>query len=60
MMPMSDNQNKPFTKRVRSVLYRIEDGILVGLLLMMIGLAVTQIFGAMGRSFGGHGGQPAG
>jgi TRAP-type C4-dicarboxylate transport system permease small subunit len=26
------------------MLYRIEDGILVGLLLMMIGLAVTQIF----------------
>ena len=43
-MPMSNNQHKPFTKRVRSVLYRIEDGILVGLLLMMIGLAVTQIF----------------
>jgi len=41
---MSNNQHKPFTKRVRSVLYRIEDGILVGLLLMMIGLAVTQIF----------------
>lgn len=41
---MSNNQNKPFTKRVRSVLYRIEDGILVGLLLLMIGLAVTQIF----------------
>jgi TRAP-type C4-dicarboxylate transport system permease small subunit len=41
---MSNNQHKPFTKRVRSVLYRIEDGILVGLLLLMIGLAVTQIF----------------
>ena len=26
------------------MLYRIEDGILVGLLLLMIGLAVTQIF----------------
>ncbi len=41
---MSNNQHKPFTKRVRSMLYRIEDGILVGLLLLMIGLAVTQIF----------------
>ena len=43
-MPMSNNQYKPFTERVRSMLYRIEDGILVGLLLLMIGLAVTQIF----------------
>jgi len=43
-MLMSNDQQKPFTKRVRSVLYRIEDGILVGLLLLMIGLAVTQIF----------------
>ena len=41
---MSNNQHKPFTERVRSVLYRIEDGILVGMLLLMIGLAVTQIF----------------
>jgi TRAP-type C4-dicarboxylate transport system permease small subunit len=41
---MSNNQHKPFTKRVRSMLYMIEDGILVGLLLLMIGLAVTQIF----------------
>lgn len=44
MIPMRNNQQKSFTKRVRSVLYRIEDGILVGLLLLMIGLAVTQIF----------------
>ena len=43
-MPMSNNQQKTFTKRVRSMLYRIEDSILVGLLLLMIGLAVTQIF----------------
>ncbi|NQT70527.1 MAG: TRAP transporter small permease [Desulfobacteraceae bacterium] len=41
---MSNNQYKPFTERVRSMLYRIEDSILVGLLLLMIGLAVTQIF----------------
>ena len=41
---MSNNQQKPFTEQVRSMLYHIEDGILVGLLLMMIGLAVTQIF----------------
>ncbi|MBC8434500.1 MAG: TRAP transporter small permease [Desulfobacterales bacterium] len=41
---MSNNQQKTFTKRVRSMLYRIEDSILVGLLLLMIGLAVTQIF----------------
>ncbi|MBL7178975.1 MAG: TRAP transporter small permease subunit [Desulfobacterales bacterium] len=31
-------------ERVRTILYRIEDGILVGLLSLMIGLAVTQIF----------------
>jgi len=43
-MPMSDNQYKPVTERVRSLLCQIEDSILVGLLLLMIGLAVLQIF----------------
>ncbi|MFH1993351.1 MAG: TRAP transporter small permease [Pseudomonadota bacterium] len=41
---MNNNPHKPFIERVRTILYRIEDGILVGLLSLMIGLAVTQIF----------------
>jgi TRAP-type C4-dicarboxylate transport system permease small subunit len=41
---MNDHQNISFTKRIRMILQRVEDAILVGLLLLMIGMAVTQIF----------------
>lgn len=41
---MNKKTGQPLLERIRTVLYRIEDGILVGLLLLMIGLAVLQIF----------------
>ena len=41
---MNDHQHISFTKRIRMILQRVEDAILVGLLLLMIGMAVTQIF----------------
>ena len=41
---MNDIPTKSLIERVGKTLYRIEDAILVGLLLLMIGLAVAQIF----------------
>ena len=43
-MPTHNSPNKSFIERVRWFLYRVEDAMLVGLLLMMIGMAVLQIF----------------
>ena len=43
-MPINENLNSSFIDRVRKILYWVEDGILVGLLLLMIGMAVSQIF----------------
>lgn len=41
---MNNDANISFLEQVRSVLHRIEDAILVGLLLMMIVMSVLQIF----------------
>lgn len=41
---MNKNKDMSFSKRVQITLHRLEDAILVGLLLIMIGMAVTQIF----------------
>jgi len=41
---MHNHAHKSIFERARTVLYWIEDGILVGMLLLMIGLAVSQIF----------------
>lgn len=41
---MNNNQHQSFAKRLQTALYWLEDGILVGLLLLMIVMAVTQIF----------------
>jgi len=41
---MNNNPNRSFVEHVRLVLHRIEDAILVGLLLTMIGMSVLQIF----------------
>jgi TRAP-type C4-dicarboxylate transport system permease small subunit len=41
---MNKHKNMSFSKRVQITLHRLEDAILVGLLLIMIGMAVTQIF----------------
>ncbi|MGB2927614.1 MAG: TRAP transporter small permease [Desulfobacterales bacterium] len=41
---MNNHQDITFTKRAQMILHRVEDAILVGLLLLMIGMAVTQIF----------------
>ena len=41
---MNNRQQISFTKRTQMILQRIEDAILVGLLLLMIIMAVTQIF----------------
>ncbi|MGD9106528.1 MAG: TRAP transporter small permease [Desulfobacterales bacterium] len=41
---MNNHQSKSFTKRTQMILQQVEDAILVGLLLLMIGMAVTQIF----------------
>jgi TRAP-type C4-dicarboxylate transport system permease small subunit len=43
-MPMNKTDYESFSKRIQTFLCRVEDGILVGLLLLMIGMAVTQIF----------------
>jgi len=43
-MPTNKNHHQSLAKRLQIALYRLEDGILVGLLLLMIGMAVTQIF----------------
>jgi len=41
---MNKHKDMSFPKRVQITLHRLEDAILVGLLLLMIGMAVTQIF----------------
>jgi TRAP-type C4-dicarboxylate transport system permease small subunit len=41
---MNKHKDMSFAKRVQITLHRLEDAILVGLLLLMIGMAVTQIF----------------
>jgi len=41
---MNKNHHQSLAKRLQTVLYWLEDGILVGLLLLMITMAVTQIF----------------
>lgn len=41
---MNNDPNTSFVEHVRRVLHRVEDTILVGLLLMMIGMSVIQIF----------------
>jgi TRAP-type C4-dicarboxylate transport system permease small subunit len=41
---MNKHKDMSFSKRVQITLHRLEDAILVGLLLLMIGMAVTQIF----------------
>lgn len=43
-MPSNESLNRSFLEHSRKILYRLEDGVLVGLLLLMIGMAVTQIF----------------
>lgn len=41
---MKEKPRKSFVERAQMILYRVEDSILVGLLLLMITLAVLQIF----------------
>ncbi len=41
---MNKHAPKSFAKHVQAILYRVEDAILVGLLALMIGMSVTQIF----------------
>jgi len=41
---MNNHQYISFTKQTQKILQRLEDSVLVGLLLLMIGMAVTQIF----------------
>ena len=41
---MNKQSRKSFLERSQMVIYRVEDSILVGLLLLMIVLAVLQIF----------------
>ena len=41
---MNEHQNISFSKRTQIILHRVEDAVLVGLLLLMIGMSVTQIF----------------
>ena len=41
---MNKHKDISFSKRVQITLHQLEDAILVGLLLLMIGMAVTQIF----------------
>ena len=41
---MNKHKDMSFSERVQITLRRLEDAILVGLLLLMIGMAVTQIF----------------
>lgn len=41
---MNKKQNKSIVERVQSILLRIEDTILVSLLMLMIGMTVVQIF----------------
>ena len=41
---MKEEPRKSFVERAQMIIYRVEDSILVGLLLLMITLAVLQIF----------------
>ena len=41
---MNKHPHKSFSERAQMILHRVEDAILVGLLLTMIGMSVTQIF----------------
>jgi len=41
---MKEEPRKSFVERAQMILYRVEDSILVGLLLLMITMAVLQIF----------------
>lgn len=41
---MSEKAVKSYLKRTQMLLHRLEDGILIGLLVLIIGIAVTQIF----------------
>ena len=41
---MKEGPRKSFVERAQMILYRVEDSILVGLLLLMITMAVLQIF----------------
>jgi len=41
---MNEQPRKSIVERVQMILYRVEDSILVGLLLLMITMAVLQIF----------------
>ena len=43
-MLKNKTDHKSIAKRLQTALYWLEDGILVGLLLLMIVMAVTQIF----------------
>lgn len=43
-MPSNKSLDRSFLERIRNILYVLEDGVLVGLLLLMIGMAVSQIF----------------
>ena len=43
-MPINKNLDRSFMDRARKILYWVEDGVLTGLLLLLIGMAVTQIF----------------
>ena len=48
---MDNQSSKPFLKRLQTIINRLEDSILVGLLLLMIVLSVLQIF--LRNFFGG-------
>ncbi len=43
-MPQMTNNSQSFIQKIGSLLQKIEDGILIGLLLLMIVMAVLQIF----------------
>ena len=42
-MPSNESLNRTFLERARIILYRLEDGVLVGLLLLMIGIMEVGI-----------------
>ncbi len=41
---MNKHVPKSFSEQLQTILYRLEDAVLVGLLALMIGMSVTQIF----------------
>jgi len=41
---MNKHASKSFSEQIQTILYQVEDAILVGLLTLMIGMSVTQIF----------------